>query len=220
MDSHHEQGGTNLEAFPPPVSEAEAEAPAEAVAASKAEKPSAGPRGGCSVRYVLVALLGTVSGGAAAYFLKPSTVPETVFLNFDAESTPKGMLGSGWAPVFEHFKDGVTFSWCAALRCTLNVQSNAKHERLIRVRILPFHFQGAPAQTVTLYLNETKVGVRPVPDALTTLSFPTSRGYWIAGTNSLTFEFAYAKDPKSVIPGNGDARMLSAAFDWIDITSR
>ena len=172
MGSHSGQGSTNLEAFPAPpggaatkaptpprepaepVSKVQAPAPAEAV---PSQAPSSGGAVGRTLKYMVVALLGAACGGAAAYYLKPPPIPETVFVNFDAQSAPKGLLGDGWSPVFEQFKDGVTFSWCSALRCTLNVESDAKHERLIRARLMPFRFDRAPAQTVTVYLNGTKM---------------------------------------------------------------
>jgi hypothetical protein len=234
MGSLPEQGQTELGVFPTvaggaakpaapaeraePDTKAQPPPPPEAVAAGS-PTPASGS-GGRALKYLFVALVGAAGGGAAAYLLKPPPIPDTTFVNFDAESAPKGVLGDGWSPVFEKFQDGVTFSWCSALQCTLNVESHAKHERLIRARLLPFRFEGAPTQTVTVSLNGTKIGVQPVPDGLTTLSFPASREYWVPGKNTIAFEFAYARDPKSVLAGSGDKRALSAAFDWVDITTK
>jgi hypothetical protein len=172
-------------------------------------------------RTVLVAVLAAAIGGAAGYFLKPPPIVETDFVNFDQQSTPPAALGDGWSKVFEQFKDGVSFCWCSATRCTLNVSSAAKGDRVVVARLTPLHYEGAPPQVITAYINGTKIGSQPVPpDVLTTLTFPASRQYWLPGQNALTFEFAYAKDPKSVIPGAEDARVLAAAFDWVEIVPK
>jgi len=197
-----------------------AAAVADPEAAVPSDVPATDSAPGAGARYYATALVAAALGGVAGYFLKPPPVVETDFVNFDAESTPVRVLGEGWSG-FEKFSDGVTVAWCAAVRCTLNVSSTGEHNRLVRARLTPFAYQGAPQQTVTVYLNGTKIGSQPVPaERFTTLAFPAPQQYWLPGLNALSFQFAYAKDPKTVIPGDDDPRTLAATFDWVDIPAK
>jgi hypothetical protein len=187
--------------------------PSDVQATADARGPSAATH-----YYFVTAVVAAAIGGVAGYLVKPPPPVETAFVNFDAESTPAQVLGEGWSGFEKFGEDGDTYSWCAALRCTLNVTSNAKQGRLVRVRLTPHGYDGAPQQTVTVYVNGTKIGSAPIPrDSLTTLTFPAPQQYWLPGVNALSFDFAYAKDPKSLSTGNDDARTLAAAFDWVQL---
>jgi hypothetical protein len=219
--SSEPEGGQTERAFPVVRSQAGASPPAEATAASSAQPAADESGSSAGTLYFVTALIAAAMGGVTGYLLKPPPILETSYVNFDAESTPRAILGDGWSPFFQHIAAGLTFCWCSAMRCTLNVSSAAKQDRLIRARLTPFTHEGAPQQIVTAYLNGSKIGSGPVaPNAFTTLSVSASRQYWLPGINALSFEFTYAKDPKSVLPGADDTRVYSAAFDWVEITAK
>lgn len=155
------------------------------------------------------------AGGAAGYLLKPPAIDETRFVNFDAVSPPPAP-STGWSG-FEVEKDGETFDWCAATTCSMRIENQADGDRIVRVRLTPFRFPDAPPQTLTLFVNDTMLGTKPLDDHMSTVSFRAARSYFRKGGNDLRFEFAYAEDPKSKFPGAGDPRKLSAAFDWVEI---
>lgn len=141
--------------------------------------------------------------------------PETRFLNFDPESSTGALVGgfSGW----EKTGDGDTFVWCQSRVARVAVASGAGGDALVRVRLWPFRYPGAPPQTMTLFVNETRVESTEVPDVARVYSFATPRAAWRPGLNELRFEFGYAEAPKDRVPGGGDARTLAAAFDWVEI---
>ena len=142
-------------------------------------------------------------------------VPETRFLNFDPESS-SGALTSGWAG-FEKAATGDTFVWAQAREVTVTVSVGSPADRLIRFRVWPFVWPGAPPQTVTVWVNDVRLAAMTVWEGPRVYSAASPGLAWKSGGNVLRFEFAWAEAPKDRIPGGGDSRTLAAAFDWIEI---
>jgi hypothetical protein len=142
-------------------------------------------------------------------------VDETRSLNFDAE-TSSGALSSGWSG-FEKTGENDSFVWAQARAATVTVSSRAKGDQLLRFRCWPFRFQGAPAQTVTIFVNGSRVDSVALADGARVYSFATPEALWKAGPNEVRFEFAYAEAPKDRVPGSSDQRTLSVAFDWLEL---
>lgn len=141
--------------------------------------------------------------------------PEAGFLNFDPESTP-GALTTGWSS-FERTAAGDTFVWALARAAKVSVRLGRPADRLVRFRAWPFRYEGAPAQLVTVVLNDVTLGTFPLPDGPSVVSTPSPQAAWRDGENVLTFDFAFAEAPKDRVPGAADGRTLAAAFDWIEI---
>lgn len=142
-------------------------------------------------------------------------LPETRFLNLDPESST-GALASGWSG-FEKTPEGDTFSWAQAREARATVLGGAASDRLVRFRAWPFRWEGAPPQTVTVSVNEVRLGTLTLGDGPRVYSLVSPAPAWKPGPNVLTFEFTYAEAPKDRIPGATDTRPLAAAFDWIEI---
>ena len=164
-----------------------------------------------SVRRAL--LLAAVAGAIAGCGARPE---ETRFLSFDAESTPRDLLVSGWSG-FESGPSGDTFVWAQGRRAAVEVHASRVRGRLLRVRCWPFRWDGAPPQTVTVTLNGARLETVGVSDGPRVYAVATPAEAWRPGKNVLSFDFAYAEAPKDRTPGAGDARTLAAAFDWLEI---
>ncbi|HYN42148.1 MAG TPA: hypothetical protein VE129_10250 [Thermoanaerobaculia bacterium] len=141
--------------------------------------------------------------------------PETRFLNFDPESSA-GALTSGWSG-FEKSAEGDTFVWAQAREATVTVLAGGPADRLIRFRVWPFGWPGAPPQTVAVWVNDVRLEAMTVWEGPRVYSAASPGPAWKSGANVLRFEFAWAEAPKDRIPGGGDSRTLAAAFDWIEI---
>lgn len=141
--------------------------------------------------------------------------PETRFLNFDAESSP-GALTSGWSG-FEKTPAGDTFCWAQARETVLTVSAGGPADRLIRFRAWRFGWEGAPAQTVIVWVNDVPLEKVPFGDGPQVYSVVSPAPAWKSGGNVLKFEFAWAEAPKDRVPGGSDSRTLAAAFDWVEI---
>ena len=145
---------------------------------------------------------------------RPS-VEETRFLNFDPESSA-GALTSGWSG-FEKTDKGDTFAWCQATEAKVKVTSRADGDRLLRVRAWAFVYPGAVPQTLTVYVNDTKLDTVPMTPDPHVYTIAAPQVVWHSGANDVRFSFAYAEAPRDRLPGSSDGRTLSAAFDWLEI---
>ncbi len=141
--------------------------------------------------------------------------PQTRFLNFDAESS-SGALLSGWS-TFEKTPEGDTFAWAQAREVTVNVSADGPADRLIRFRVWPFGWEGAPPQTVTPWVNDVRLETIRLAAGTRVYSATSPGPAWKRGANVVKFEFAFAEAPKDRIAGGGDSRTLAAAFDWLEI---
>jgi hypothetical protein len=160
-----------------------------------------------------LALLSLAGSGFLLQACRPAE--ETRFLNFDPESSA-GALPAGWSG-FEKTGDADTFVWAQARTATVAVSSRAKGDQLVRFRCWPFRFPGAPPQTVTVFVNGSRVESIPMADGPRVYALATPEALWKSGRNDVRFEFAYAEAPKDRVPGASDERTLSVAFDWLEV---
>jgi hypothetical protein len=158
-------------------------------------------------------LAGLALALAAAACSRPE--PRTLFLNFDAESS-SGALTSGWSG-YEKTASGDTFVWAQARETTLTVTVDGPADRLIRFRAWPFGWEGAPGQTVTVWVNDVRLETLTVWAGARVYTTASPGPAWKSGVNVLRFEFGWAEAPKDRVPDVADTRTLAAAFDWIEI---
>lgn len=141
--------------------------------------------------------------------------PRTLFLNFDAESSSRA-LTSGWSG-YEKSASGDTFVWAQAREAALAITADGPADRLIRFRAWPFGWEGAPPQTVTVWVNDVRLETLTVWEGPRVYTTASPGPAWKSGVNVLRFEFGWAEAPKDRIPGGADTRTLAAAFDWVEI---
>ncbi len=157
----------------------------------------------------LTAALGAVTAAGCHH------AEETRFLSFDPETTA-GHLVSGWSG-WEKTPEGDTFVWAQANEARMVVTNAGGSDRVLRLRAWSFTFPDAPEQTVTLFVNGTRVDTAGLYREAHVLTFVVPKGLWKKGDNDLRFAFAWAEAPKDRVPGSNDARTLAAAFDWVEI---
>jgi hypothetical protein len=164
-------------------------------------------------------LVGVVVGVLGAFGLRPSPRPaEARFLSFDPETTTREELTSGWSG-FERNEIQDTFVWCAAKQCTLTIELHEKRDRRVRLRLWPFRWPGAPPQQAVANVNGAYAGTLELKEQSTVWELRVAAARWKEGHNVLRFDFDYAEAPAGHIPNSDDPRPLSAAFDWLELTS-
>ena len=99
----------------------------------------------------------------------------------------------------------------------MTVLAGGPADRLVRFRVWPFGWPGAPPQTVAVWVNDVRLEAMTVWEGPRVYSVASPGPAWKSGGNVLRFEFAWAEAPKDRVPGGGDSRTLAAAFDWIEI---
>ncbi|MBI3263986.1 MAG: hypothetical protein HYZ58_12675 [Acidobacteria bacterium] len=110
-------------------------------------------------------------------------------------------------------RDGLsTFRW-APQEAGLDVPLDVAADLAVRIRLKAFAYPGAPAQTLILDINGTRLGFFEVQPEWQVLETTVSRAVWRAGANRVTLRFAWQASPASVGLG-GDPRSLSAAVDY------
>ncbi len=165
---------------------------------------------------IFTAVMAFVAGALTSGCKKPHR-PEITFLNFDPE-TSEGALKRGFSG-WERTPDGDTFSWSNARQVEIKVDIPARTAKLVRMRVWPFHFQGAPPQTLSLTVNELAVPAVTLGERPGVISMLVPAEAWKEGENTIRCSFAYAESPLNHLPGIEDSRTLSVAFDWIEITT-
>lgn len=139
-------------------------------------------------------------------------------IEFEDRWTPHSALVAGWSLFESAGPDAATIAWCEARECVVDVSIPDPADRVLRIRLAPFEYTGAPAQELTVRLNESTLGTGVAKPGWNVLSFKAARDAWRPGSNQLRLEFAYAESPKRRVPSSDDMRTLSAAFDWIEVT--
>ncbi len=99
----------------------------------------------------------------------------------------------------------------------MTVTNAGGSDRVVRFRAWSFLYPTAPEQTVTLYVNGTRIDAAGLYREPRVVTFVVPKALWKKGENELRFAFAWAEAPKDRTPGSDDSRTLAAAFDWLEI---
>lgn len=148
--------------------------------------------------------------GVAAYRVPPN---QGMAGNHYDVGTPAAapVLGEGWAG--DEAGAGVaSLSWATERQATLYSPAGAA-PRQLRMRVLPFSYPSAPAQTVRAQMDGLELGTQTLTVAWQDLVFdlPPSA----SGVHRFTLTFAYAASP-SVVLGTPDQRTLAIACDFVE----
>jgi hypothetical protein len=126
-----------------------------------------------------------------------------------SDTLARQALGEGWSGDEEI--QGATAQWAVAQGARLILPSSplggtsgdgpASYE--LRVRLLPFDYPEAEAQTVTLYANDEPLETVQLSPGWTEYGWAVSSAVLANGLNDLRFEFSRLDAPADVLPGSG-----------------
>ncbi len=125
-------------------------------------------------------------------------------------------LGSGWAG--PEANDAGTYRWAvgtesivvAPLKSGLAADPGGNYE--VRFRAQPFRFEGAPEQSVELWVNGRLAGRQLFVDGMREYRIEVPRALLSRNLNVFRFRYAYARAPV----GGDDLRELAVRFESID----
>jgi hypothetical protein len=136
------------------------------------------------------------------------TLPADGVLNLNNWSG-QTYLKEGWS-TYEAGSEGI---WAAADEATLHFSIDQIRPYTVSFRALPFSYKGAPAQSVTVLVNDkpvTTVELAAEPQ-FADYSVNVAKEFLQPALNTLTLRFAYAVTPSQVGYGR-DNRTLAARF--------
>jgi len=134
-------------------------------------------------------------------------------LSIDLGSAEDGQfLLEGWS---DRERDGEgTFRWAVTTRSRLIVPLRLG-DRVLRMRLAPFVFPGAPPQFVDVWINRREAGHVEVRQGMHDYDFPFSlpTGRYPV---EIEFRYAWARSPEEVGLSD-DARPLAVQFDYLQL---
>jgi hypothetical protein len=126
-------------------------------------------------------------------------------------------LVKGWS-VAEQGSEGL---WAAAPEASLQFSVDNPKAYLLRFRALPFNYEGAPAQKITLSLNNILIDTITMTSTNSFLEYsvPIPTTLVQSGLNTLSLQFSYATMPSEVGYGR-DNRTLAARFSAFEFVAQ
>ncbi len=131
--------------------------------------------------------------------------------------------GEGWAEPERsrhQTEQPVTFAWAIGREAVVRVEGFSKVPVDFLGRCLPFTFEGAPQQTLSIRSGDRLIATRPLERGWQDVRIPLPDDLLTAGTNELRLTFGHARAINEVQPGNSDPRKLAAAFQHLAIVPR
>jgi arylsulfatase A-like enzyme len=138
---------------------------------------------------------------------------ETASIDFGAASA-RPSLGSGWSSD-ESAADGTSFVWAVGPSSSVDFVLSEPKPVTLLFRAWPFHYDSAPAQTVSFELNGSRVGSLALSSAPGEYRLSLPPALQRPGDNILSISYGYHHAPRDVVAGSGDARSLAVGWDWM-----
>ena len=113
--------------------------------------------------------------------------------------------GEGWDSVEVDSQDGAAASWATATESQLFVPLRKVHplaKYMIRLRVQPYRYPGAPPQQVSLAVNGAPLGEQLLSDGWQDVRWVAPGAVLVDGLNRLNLKWAYAEAPRKVAPGD------------------
>ncbi|HEX6864809.1 MAG TPA: sulfatase, partial [Thermoanaerobaculia bacterium] len=120
------------------------------------------------------------------------------------------LLVRGWGP--DEADGSRRFVWSEGPESEMEVFLAAPRDLPVSFRCIPFIYEGAPAQAVTLLANGVEVAEVPLAPEEREHTVEIPERSLFAGKNRLTFRYAWTRSPAEVGGGN-DRRKLAVAWD-------
>ncbi|MEM7588042.1 MAG: hypothetical protein AAF560_31935, partial [Acidobacteriota bacterium] len=132
------------------------------------------------------------------------------------------LKGQGWS--YPERNDTASFQWAVGAQAELGLPVDLPadappSDATLRLRVLPYLYPEAPPQNLELWLNQYHLATLELPEHWSEHEIAVPADAWSTSANLLTLRFSRTASPASVVPGAGDSRSLSAAFDYLEIVS-
>jgi hypothetical protein len=141
---------------------------------------------------------------------------EAMGQRFDFGSGESGLQGRGWSYP-ERNNAGIEYQWAVGGQAELGLPIGPRREARIRLRVLPFSFAGASAQTLDVWLNERLLAALELPADWSEHEIVVPERTWSKGANILHLRFGRNTSPSEVDSRSQDHRRLSVAFDYLEV---
>ena len=128
--------------------------------------------------------------------------------------------GDGWAPpenARHQTEEPVTFAWAVAREVVFRVEGPSAGPVDFLGRCLPFTFEGAPQQTLTIEVGDRVIATRTLERGWQDVRIPLPGDVLTARVNELRLTFGYARAVNTVQAESSDERQLAAAFQLLAI---
>jgi hypothetical protein len=154
--------------------------------------------------------------GAAVFRIRQPAVPDPLRVDFGAWAAAP-YRGEGWNDDEDVF--AATANWVLGRRAEVFFPvRDVGTGRELSLQIAPFAYAGAPAQKLTLSLNGHELPkAMELHEGWQVVTARVAAVDLREGLNTLVLELDHAVAPAKVLPGNTDARPLSAAVDWLEV---
>lgn len=129
-------------------------------------------------------------------------------------------LMDGWS-LSEKWGENIDYRWVEGGDASLYVPIKCPNRTSLELRMLPFCRGDGEKQKIRITINGHLVEEQSLDCDLSWKSYRIEIPLDIlrSGMNLMEFGFAFATAPADVLPNNNDGRKLSAAFDYVKISS-
>ena len=125
-------------------------------------------------------------------------------------------LVEGWGNP-ESNDDGTTYSWAVAQRAEIDFLIFDTGATRLHFRAWPFNRRGARDQSVTVFVNDRRIGSARLTPGPHDYSLRVPGGVLLTGVNRVAFDFSWVEEARDHREASNDDRTLAAAFDFVGI---
>lgn len=141
---------------------------------------------------------------------------ETRVIDFGTLSAEENLL-QGWSG-FEQNKS-LSYIWSDGPASSVRIFLSYPRDTLLSIRCWPFGFQGAPQQTISIFVNGKFLESRTLTPEPNVYPIRLPARFLKKGDNLLKFQYGYSRQPLSVAPKSDDRRFLAVGWDYLRIDS-
>ncbi len=123
-------------------------------------------------------------------------------------------LVAGWGNP-EVNDDGTTYSWAVSQRAEIDFLIFDTGTTRLDFRAWPFVRDGGRGQSVTVFVNDRRIGSARLAPGPHEYSLRVPGGVLITGVNRVAFDFKWVEEARIHRNGSNDHRTLAAAFDFV-----
>lgn len=148
---------------------------------------------------------------------------EPVLFTFFEGLTDSILPLAGWGSVEEgthQTEEPITFAWATAEEATIRVQRPSRLPVDFLAKCLPFDYEGAPPQTLTLAAGDRTLGSRKLEKGWQEIRLQVPDEVLAGEQTDLRLVFARADQVNQIHPESTDARKLAAACQYLALVPR